>query len=58
MFRTTTNDDISTLRHVASISLKADENGYIESITGKAHGKLISYAKKLLKEKKIANMEH
>lgn len=39
MFRTTTNDDVSTLRHVASISLKADENGYIESITGKAHGK-------------------
>ena len=39
MFRTTANDDVSTLRHVASISLKADENGYIESITGKAHGK-------------------
>lgn len=39
MFRTATSDDISTLRHVASISLKADENGYIESITGKAHGK-------------------
>lgn len=39
MFRATTNDDVSTLRHVASISLKAEENGYIESITGKAHGK-------------------
>ena len=39
MFRTTTNDDVSALRHVVSISLKADENGYIESITGKAHGK-------------------
>lgn len=39
MFRATTNDDISALRHVASISLKAEENGYIESITGKAHGK-------------------
>lgn len=39
MFRTTANDDVSTLRHVASISLKADENGYIESITGKAHSK-------------------
>ena len=39
MFRTIANDGVSTLRHVASISLKADENGYIESITGKAHGK-------------------
>lgn len=39
MFRTTSNDDVTTLRHVASISLEADKNGYIESITGKAHGK-------------------
>lgn len=39
MFRTTTNEDLLTLRHVASISLEADENGYIKSITGKAHGK-------------------
>ena len=39
MFRTTTNEDLLALRHVASISLEADENGYIKSITGKAHGK-------------------
>ena len=38
MFRTTTNEDLLALRHVASISLEADENGYIKSITGKAHG--------------------
>lgn len=48
MFRTTANDDVSTLRHVASISLKADENGYIESITGIAYHKdgIVLYDKK------------
>ena len=48
MFRTTTNDVVSTLRHIVSISLEAEENGYIKSITGKAYGneEIILYDRK------------